>query len=182
MEKYYLNESLDYEPGVPSIVESYDDSQPLPSLVDRYFSRYYLKKKSKNGDNEDHLLLCHTNRVGLVMLAKSHVAFQKGIASINYNIGNVDRSQFKIKGKHKKGGMHLHASTTLAIVKCLDGTEYKIQSCVNSKLLVVNEELNEDLSKFAIEGLGYVAVILIKAENIEKLKEVLICEADYSPE
>lgn len=78
--------------------------------------------------------------------------------------------------------MHLHATTTVAIVKCADGSEYKIQSCVNSKLLEVNERLNDDLSKLAIEGYGFVAVILIKAENIEKLKDVLVCEADYSPE
>lgn len=82
MEKYYLNEDLDYEPSVPSIVDSYNDSEPFPSLVDRYFSRYYLKKKSSNGENEDHLLLCHTNRIGLIMLAKAHVAFKKGIVSI----------------------------------------------------------------------------------------------------
>jgi hypothetical protein len=182
MEKYYLNEDSDYEPGVPSIVDSYNDKEPLPSLVDRYFSRYYLKKKSQNGDNEDHLLLCHTNRVGLVMLAKSHVAFKKGIVNINYNIGNCDRSSFQVKGKHKKGGMHLEARTTIAIVKCSDGSEYKIVSMVNSKLLFVNEKINDDLSKLALEGFGYVAVILIKAENIEKLKDVLICEADYSPE
>lgn len=182
MEKFYLNESLDYAPGVPSIVESYDDTQPLPSLVDRYFSRFFLKKKSSNGDNEDHLLLCHSNRIGLIMLAKSHIAFKKGIVSINYDIGNVDRSQLKVRGKHKKGGMHLSANTTVAIVKCADGSEYKIQSCVNSKLIDVNEKLKEDFSKMEIEGLGYVAVVSIKAENVDKLKEILICGDDYSPE
>lgn len=82
MEKYYLHENWDYEPSVPSIVESYDDCEPYPSLVDRYFSRYFLKKTSPNGENEDHLLLCHTNRIGLIMLAKSHIGFKKGIVSI----------------------------------------------------------------------------------------------------
>lgn len=182
MEKYYLNEDEDYEPGVPSIVASYDDSKPLPSLVDRYYTRYYLKKKSANGDNEDQLLLCHTNRLGLIMLAKSHIAFKKGIESINYNIGNVDRSQNQVKGKHKKGGMHLHANTTIAVVKCADASEYKILSCVNSKLLEVNERLKDDLSMLSIEGVGYVAVVNIKSENVTKLKESLTPEADYSPE
>ena len=115
------------------------------------------------------------------MLAKSHVAFKKGIVSINYDIGNANRSQNQVKGKHKKGGMHLNFNTTLAIVKCADNSEYKIQSCVNSKLLEVNERL-DDLGKLSIEGVGYVAVVLIKAENVEKLKNFLICEADYNPQ
>lgn len=181
MEKFYLNEDTDYEPGVPSIVTSYNDDEPLPSLVDRYYTRYYLKKKS-SAENEDQLLLVHTNRIALIMLAPDHVAFKKKIVNINYNIGNVNRSQFQVKGKHKKGGMHLHASTTIAIVKCADDSEYKIQSCVNSKLLEVNEKLNDDLKNLEVEGFGYIAVVLIKAENIEKLKETLICKADYSPE
>lgn len=182
MEKYYLNEELDCPPGVPSITSSYDDSVPFPSFVDRYFTRYYFKNKSANGDNEDHLFLCHSNRVGIIMLAKSHIAFKKGIASISYDIGKSDRSQMQVKGKNKKGGMNLQNNTAIAIVKTVDGCEYKVQSCVTSKLLETNEQLQSDLGKLEVEGDGYIAVVLIKHENAEKLKDFLVSEDDYKPE
>lgn len=182
MEKYYLNEELDYLPGVPSITSSYNDSEPFPSFVDRYFKRFYFKNKSSNGDNEDHLFFCHSNRVGLILLAKSHIAFKKGIVSISYDIGKSDRSQVQVKGKNKKGGMNLQENTALAIVKTADGSEYKVHSCVTSKLLETNEQLQGDLSRLEVEGDGYIAIVLIKAENVEKLRDFLVAEEDYKPE
>lgn len=174
MEKFYLNEELDYEPGVPSITSSFDNNEPFPSIVDRYFTRYLYKKSSPNGDNEDHLFLCHSNHVAMIQIAKTHIALKKGIIDINYDIGNADRSQFKLKGKGKKGGMHLQANTVIAIIKTTDGSEYKIQACVNSKLLETNQRLKEDVSKLSIEGDGYIAIVLVKAENCEKLKDLLV--------
>lgn len=180
MEKYYLNEE-DYEKGIPSITAFVSDDKPFPSVVDRYYTRYYYKKESSSGENEDHLVLCHSNRVCLVMPAKSHVAFKKGIVSVNYNIGQFDRSQNQVKGKHKKGAMHLQPLTSLAIIKTTDGSEYKIVSCVYGKLLEVNERIKNDFKKMEIEGIGYVAIILPKAENFNKLKSCLIDEANYNP-
>lgn len=100
MEKYYLNDA-DYDEGIPSITEAYKGK--YPSVVDRYFTRFFYQKPSDTGVNEDHVVLFHSNRLVLIGLAKSHVAFTKGIDSINYNIGNSDRSLNQVKGKHKKG-------------------------------------------------------------------------------
>lgn len=101
MEKYYLNDAEYDDLGVPSITEAYKGE--YPSVVDRYFTRFFYQKPSETGDNEDHVVLFHSNRLCLIGLAKSHVAFTKGIESINYNIGNSDRSLNQVKGKHKKG-------------------------------------------------------------------------------
>ncbi|XP_070507634.1 protein Abitram [Chironomus tepperi] len=180
MDKYYLNED-EYDENIPSITTYIDESKPFPSVVDRYFTRFYCKRTSENGDNEDHLILFHTNGVCLVSIAKSHIAFKKGIESINYDIGNCDRSQNQVKGKHKKGAMNLQKNTTIAIIKTVDGTEYKVFSCVGGKLLEVNERLHDDMKKLEHEGHGYIAVVLPKISNIGKEKESLVNETEYVP-
>ncbi|KAL7025098.1 hypothetical protein ACKWTF_013341 [Chironomus riparius] len=180
MDKYYLNED-EYDEGIPSIITYLDESKPFPSFVDRYFSRFYCKRTSENGDNEDHLILFHTNGVCLISIAKSHIAFKKGIESVNFDIGNCDRSQNQVKGKHKKGAMNLQKNTTVALIKTLDGTEYKLFSCIVGKLLEVNESLNDDIKKLEVEGHGYIAVVLPKMSNAGKERESLITDTDYIP-
>lgn len=180
MEKYYLND--DYDEGVPSIITFYNGE--YPSVVDRYFTRFYYTKTSLDGsENEDHLVLFHSNRLALIGLAKSHIAFSKGITGISYNIGNCDRSlnHKALKGKHKKGGMNLQPSTALAIVTCKDGSEYKVVSGITGKLIEVNDRLETDLEKLSVEGTGYIAVILCKPELCEKIKSTLVSESDYVP-
>jgi glycine cleavage system H lipoate-binding protein len=177
MEEYYLNDD-DYDEGVPSITAAYNGENP--SVVDRYFTRFYHKKQSANGDNEDHLVLYHTNKLCLIGLAKSHIALAKGIVSINYKIGNSDRSLNVVKGKHKKGGMNLQPDTALALVTCKDGSEYKVFSCITSRLLETNERLESNPDKLAIEGTGYIAVVQIKPENCEKIKSSLTSHDDYT--
>ncbi|CRK94730.1 CLUMA_CG008231, isoform A [Clunio marinus] len=179
MEKFYLNEN-EYPEGVSSITKF--DTGEYPSVVDRYFTRFYHKKTSEDGnENEDHLILYHSNRVCLIGLAQSHIAFKKGIVGITYNIGNCDRSLNQVKGKHKKGGMNLQPLTTLAIITCKDGSEYKVLSCVTGKLIETNDRLKGNLNKLSIEGSGYVAIVLIKPENCEKAKSSLVSEKDYIP-
>lgn len=175
MEKYYLDES-EYDEGVPSITTYYQEE--FPSVVDRYFKKFYFKPNKS--ENEDHLVLFHSNRVCLIGLAKSHIAFTKGITNINYNIGNCDRSQNVVKGKHKKGGMNLQQSTVLAVVTCQDGSEFKVVSCVQGKLIEVNNHLEHDLEKLKTEGEGYIAIALCKPENCEKIKNTLIPESEYN--
>lgn len=178
MEKYYLDES-EYDEGIPSITSGFEGD--YPSVVDRYFTRFFQPIKSETAENEDHLVLFHSNRLCLIGLAKSHVAFSKGIKSINYNIGNCDRSQNQVKGKRKKGGMNLQPLTTLAIVTCKDGSEYKVVSCITGRLIEVNDRFEKDLSKLSVEGDGYIAVIICKPEHCEKIKNTLVAEKDYSP-
>lgn len=181
MEKYYLNEDEYVDQGVPSITTFYDNE--YPSIVDRYFTRFYYPKASASNENEDHIVLFHSNRLVLVGLAKSHVAFSKGIASISYDIGNYDRSQNHkaLKGKHKKGGMNLQPTTALALINCNDGSTYKVDSTVTGKLIEVNDRLGANLEQLSIEGKGYIAVILCKPELCDKLKSNLVAEADYVP-
>lgn len=177
MEKYYLDES-EYDVGVPSITAYYKEE--LPSVVDRYFKRFYFPPVSDTAENEDHLVLFHSNRVCLIGLAKSHIAFAKGITGVNFNIGNCDRSLNVVKGKRKKGGMNLQQSTVLALVTCADGSEYKVVSCIQGKLIEVNGQLESDLEILGVEGQGYIAIGLCKPENCEKIKSSLMTEEEYN--
>lgn len=161
---------------VPSIID--DFNAECPSVVDRFFSKYYYRLP--NTDQEDHLILFHSNRVCLVGLAPSHIALEKGIASVNYNIGNVDRSQNVCSGKGKKGAMNLQPPSALAILTCRDGSEYKVLSCVTAKLIEVNGNISERPELLAMPGDGYVAICLPKPETCETIKAGLLSVDQYA--
>jgi len=174
---YYFNEEKELANGkeCPSILCDFDAN--CPSLVDRYFTRFYYRKS--DADNEDHQILIHSNRICLVGLAPSHIAFAKGIKSVDFNIGNADRRQNIVSGKGKKGAMNLQPLSALAIVTCKDDTQYRVISCITGKLLEVNERLIDNPELLAQEGNGYVAICLPKIENAEVIKKSLISEESY---
>ena len=174
---YYCNDEKQLVDGVecPSILCDFDAN--CPSLVDRYFTRFYYRKP--DADNEDHQILIHSNRICLVGLAPSHIAVAKGIKSVDFNIGNIDRSQNHCSGKGKKGAMNLQPSSALAIVTCNDDTQYKVISCITGKLIEVNERLIANPELLAQEGDGYVAICLPKIENADVIKQTLISEELY---
>lgn len=174
---YYYKEDNELVDGIecPSILGDFDAN--CPSLVDRYFTRFFYRKMET--DNEDHQILIHSNRICLIGLAPSHIAFVKGIKSVDFNIGNIDRRQNHCSGKGKKGAMNLQPSSALAIVTCEDDTQYKVVSCITGKLVEVNEKLIDNPKLLAQEGNGYVAICLPKIENAEVIKQSLISEESY---
>lgn len=176
---YYFNEKPETIAGqeVPSIVAGVNVDS-YPSIVDRFFTKYYYRKPDAV-DNEDHIILFHSNRICLVALAPSHIAFRKGVQSVNFDIGNIDRTQNKVIGKSKKGAMNLQPSSSLAIVKCMDGTEYKVLSCITGKLVQVNEKLIDEPTILEREGDGFVAICLPKLENCNSIKDSLLSQQQY---
>ncbi|KAF6124244.1 hypothetical protein HJG60_004831 [Phyllostomus discolor] len=90
----------------------------VPSLVDRYFTRWY-KADVKGKPCEDHCILQHSNRICVITLAEAHPVLQSGktIKSISYQIStNCSRLQNKVSGKFKRekvqdgGGRAIHAT------------------------------------------------------------------------
>uniref|UniRef100_G1MER7 Actin binding transcription modulator n=1 Tax=Ailuropoda melanoleuca TaxID=9646 RepID=G1MER7_AILME len=76
----------------------------VPSLVDRYFTRWY-KADVKGKPCEDHCILQHSNRICVITLAESHPVLQSGktIKSVSYQIStNCSRLQNKVSGKFKR--------------------------------------------------------------------------------
>uniref|UniRef100_A0A4X2K054 Protein Abitram n=1 Tax=Vombatus ursinus TaxID=29139 RepID=A0A4X2K054_VOMUR len=114
-----------------------------PSLVDRYFTRWY-KADVKGKPCEDHCILQHSNRICVITLAESHPLFQNGktIKSINYQISaNCSRLQNKVSGKFKRGAQFLTELAPLCRISCSDGEEYTVSSCVRGRLMEVNENI-----------------------------------------
>lgn len=146
-----------------------DDIQNFPSVVDRFYERFCYKYQ-KGDTVEEHLILAHSNGIVLVQLAASHPAFAKGITEVGYNVGQLDRSTNEVKGKSKRGGLILQEKTQLAVVKCKDGSEYKVVSCLPGKLVEVNKGLLENPELLKKEGDGYIAIILPKQDVLKSHK------------
>lgn len=163
---------------VPPITADYQE--PFPSMVERFFIRYYyIKKCSKMTPYQ---VLFHSNRICLICLAPEHPALKAGVKSVNFDIGQSNRSENTVKGKGKKGGMILQADSTLALITDFNGEVYKVTACIRSKLIEVHAKLQDNpelLSSKLEEGAGYIAIVLPKIELCDEIKASLLTEAEY---
>lgn len=178
LSSYYFqsDEELIADQPIPPITESFDPDHP--SVVDRFFNKMYFCRDDVN--DEMHTILFHSNRICLIGLDKMHAAVGKGIESINFDIGNCDRSKNQVSGKGKKGGMNLQPLSTLAIIRCVDGSEYKVVSTITGKLIEVNDRLLTNPKLIGVDGRGYIAVILPKIEKCNDIKSVLLPVEEYN--
>lgn len=164
-------------------VEQKDPEATAPSVVDRYYTRWY-RADVKGKPCEDHCILQHSNRLCVITLADTHPILQNGrtIKSINYQISNAcSRLNNKVSGKSKRGGQFLTDFAPLCRITCTDETEYTIYSCIRGRLLEVNESILENpallLEKPSTEG--YIAVILPKFEESKSITENLLSKEDF---
>ncbi|XP_026961086.1 protein Abitram isoform X2 [Sagmatias obliquidens] len=166
------------EPETPVAASAKEPA--VPSLVDRYFTRWY-KADVKGKPCEDHCILQHSNRICVITLAGSHPVLQSGkvIKSISYQIStNCSRLQNKVSGKFKR---FLTELAPLCKIYCSDGEEYTISSCVRGRLMEVNENILHEPSilqeKPSTEG--YIAVVLPKFEESKSITEGLLTQKQY---
>ncbi|XP_041664179.1 protein Abitram [Cheilinus undulatus] len=163
--------------------EDKDVEVKAPSVVDRYYTRWY-RADMKGKPCEDHCILQHSNRICVVTLAHTHPILQNGrtIKGINYQISNgCSRLQNKVSGKSKRGGQFLTDYAPLCRITCSDETEYTIYSCIRGRLLEVNESILETpsllLEKPSTDG--YIAVILPKFEESKSITENLLSREQF---
>ncbi|XP_001513853.1 protein Abitram [Ornithorhynchus anatinus] len=154
-----------------------------PSLVDRYFTRWY-RADVKGRLGEDHCILQHSNRLCVITLAEAHPLLQNGktIKSVDYQISaHCSRLQNKVSGKSKRGAQFLTELAPLCRISCSDGEEYTIYSCIRGRLMEVNENILKRPSilqeKPATEG--YIAVVLPKFEESKTITEGLLSQKEY---
>ena len=145
------------------IEESITLSVTYPSVIDRYFTRRYIRR---DGDN-DTCLLYHSNKICLVTLAQSHAIFKKDVVikKVNFKVGEkLDRTNNKVSGKKKHGGQYVDEHSILCLVECEDDSVYTVRAGVKGKLVEVNEHLIGDpnLLLTKAETDGYIAVVLQK--------------------
>ncbi|XP_068090683.1 protein Abitram [Hyperolius riggenbachi] len=160
-----------------------EGSPAYPSVVDRYFTRWY-KADVKGKTCEDFCILQHSNRICVVTLAECHPALQNGktISSINYQISaNCSRLQNKVSGKSKRGAQFLTELAPLCRITCSDGEEYTVYSCIRGRLLEVNENIlhNPELLQKKPTSDGYIAVVLPKFEESKTITEDLLSQKQY---
>ncbi|XP_043920518.1 protein Abitram isoform X2 [Protopterus annectens] len=165
------------------MTEEAENPVEVPSLIDRYFTRWY-KTDLKGKPGEDHCVLQHSNRICVITLAESHPLLQEGrkIQSINYQISaNCSRRQNKVSGKSKRGGQFLTDLAPLCRVTCTDGEEYTVFSCIRGRLLEVNEEIlqNPALLQEKPSTEGYIAVVLPKFEESKSVTQGLLSQKEY---
>ncbi|XP_060009338.1 protein Abitram isoform X2 [Lagenorhynchus albirostris] len=143
------------EPETPVAASAAEPA--VPSLVDRYFTRWY-KADVKGKPCEDHCILQHSNRICVITLAGSHPVLQSG-----------------------KGAQFLTELAPLCKIYCSDGEEYTISSCVRGRLMEVNENILHKPSilqeKPSTEG--YIAVVLPKFEESKSITEGLLTQKQY---
>ncbi|XP_028635744.1 protein Abitram [Grammomys surdaster] len=156
---------------------------PPPSLVDRYYTRWY-KADVKGKPCEDHCILQHSNRICVITLAGSHPVLQSGktIQSISYQISNnCSRLENKVSGKFKRGAQFLTELAPLCKIYCSDGEEYTISSCVRGRLMEVNENIlhQPSLLQEKPSTEGYIAVVLPKFEESKSVTEGLLTQQQY---
>lgn len=164
-------------------VEQEDTKANAPSVIDRYYTRWY-RADMKGKPREDHCILQHSNRICVITLAETHPILQNGhaIKSINYQISNgCSRLNNKVSGKSKRGGQFLTDFAPLCRITCTDEMEYTIYSCIRGRLLEVNENILETpnllLEKPSTEG--YIAVILPKFEESKSITENLLSREEF---
>ncbi|XP_057294077.1 protein Abitram-like [Hydractinia symbiolongicarpus] len=133
-----------------------------PSVVDRYFQKFYHVGKA----NEDLCILAHSNRICLVTLVPDHKALSEGpITSVSYVINGKDLgAENKVHGKKKLDAFKVYPETNICEIVSGAGNKYTIKSGVFGKLCETNVNLLKDttiLDKMP-ETNGYIAIILHK--------------------
>ncbi|XP_052744320.1 protein Abitram [Bicyclus anynana] len=166
-----------------NILDSIDLNDPAiyKSFTDRYFSKRYIL--NVNGiENNDIMLMFHSNRITLLCLAPSHFFFKKKDKyTLNFNIGKIDRLSNKVKGKGKKGGQALFPDSVICKVEWSDGSSFGIPCGMRGTLVEINENLikNPELLQEMPDSDGFIAIMLSSIAITDATKNKLLTHEDY---
>lgn len=166
-----------------NILDSVDlnDSNIYKSFTNRYFSKRYILNVG-GIENNDIMLMFHSNRITLLSLAPSHFFFKKlDNYSLNFTIGEVDRLSNLVKGKGKKGGQMLTPKSAICKVQWSDGTSFDVPCCMKGTLIEVNENLvkNPELLRDEPDADGFIAIMLSSIAISEATKNELLNHEEY---
>lgn len=165
----------------PNILDSIPDLTNLKSFTDRYFSKRYVVDVD-GVQNNDIMIMFHSNRIALLTLAPSHSFFKKNEEyKINFSVGKFNRLSNSVKGKSKKGGQMLTPKSAICKVEYADGSSFDVPCCMKGTLVEVNEELvkKPELLKNFPDAEGYIAVILSSIAISEATKNEMLTPEEY---
>jgi hypothetical protein len=152
------------------------------SYTDRYFKRYYKLDVKYKGNN--HLIFMHSNRVAVCSIAPSHPILNKSKYKIE-KIEFIQNVNEEMSGKHKHNAKNVNVDQPICKVYCknlikeeneLDEVYFLICSCLNAKLIEINERLLKEpelLQKKPFTE-GFIAILMPKLDNIsEQISELI---------
>lgn len=176
LEDFYFCPEKDtaFGKSIPPITSEFPSTHR--PLVDRFFTRYYLVRQKTS--EEHYLVLFHSNRICMVGLSGAHPAFAKGIEQVTCPI--LKKTDKQSTGEDRKRSAILQKDTTIAVVKCCDGTTYNVPSCVKGKLVEINQNVLQNPSLLSKEGYGYIAILLPKIDECDDIKASLLSHEEYS--
>jgi hypothetical protein len=157
------------------------------SYTDRYFKRYYKLDVKYKGN--DHLILMHSNRVAVCTIAPSHPILDKSKYKVE-RIEFIQNVNEEMSGKHKHNAKNVNVDQPICKVYCknlikenneLDEVYFLICSCLNAKLIEINERLLEqpDLLQEKPFTEGYISILMPKLDNITQQINELIDQSTY---
>ncbi|XP_058090820.1 uncharacterized protein LOC131237167 [Magnolia sinica] len=150
-----------------------------PSAIDSNFVSFFAPDFLKPG--HDQYVYRHANGLCIIGLAPTHIALaEKGVTTVDFNVGKSDRSDYKVTGKRKKNAQHLEPNSALCKV-CANETFYVVRCCVKGSLLEVNDRLIKQpgLLNSSAAREGYIAIIMPKPADWLKIKSSLLKHEDY---
>ena len=164
---------------------NFSPNHTLETVEKRYYKRYYKVQSNQ----EDHLILLHSNRICLLSIAPSHPIIRNDlkIENLEFKVGNprkpIDRLSNKVSGKGKKGGQSVDENAILCVINCENGSKFIIRSCVRGTLIEINPLVVQTPALLSEKPFskGHIAVIMPKLpDGLERLKNELLTEDQYN--
>jgi hypothetical protein len=128
-----------------------------PSVIERYYTKYYCPNVHKELNN-DTLVLVHSNRVCVLMLSERHPVIEKSLV-IN-SIESLASINQAMSGKSKRGADYVQPNKLLYRIKC-------------------ENDQTPELLQGKSQGEGYLAILIPSLRDGENNLKALMTEQDY---
>ena len=131
----------------------------------------------------------HSNRVAVCTIAPSHPALDTTKHKID-RVEFIQEVSSEMSGKHKHNAKNLNVLQPLCKIYCkkinenMDECFFVVYSCLNAKLLEINEKLltKPDLMQTKPVTEGYFAILMPKLDNLSEQINELLTHEQYMEE
>ncbi|CAM9756763.1 unnamed protein product [Ectocarpus fasciculatus] len=151
----------------------------LPGCIVRQDFHCAVLSDAFGQEGVEQCLSFHPNGLAVVQLAPTHPVVGGGdsaIVAVDFDAGGCNVLETAtVKGKKKKGALHLHPTTILCNVKTRGGKEYKVCTGTSGELIQANKTLAENPGLMSEDplGRGWLAIIRLKPRDLRRLQEAL---------
>ena len=149
-----------------------------PSVIERYYTKYY-RTNVHNEQNNDTLVLVHSNRVCVLMLSERHPIIEKSL--VIHSIESLASINQAMSGKSKRGADYVQPNKLLYRIKCAENQSFTICASIKGRLVELNDEIlrRPELLQQKSQGEGYIAIFIPSLKDGENNLKSLMAEQDY---